>query len=95
MARNVVEEFEECEGFKQQDERAENEDEIVGEAAEHVDIDDGGKVGRGNGVGVVRAPAVFPARGLARLAAGAALADQATPAAKRAITERGEASAAQ
>src|SRR6202008_2929321 len=44
VARDVVEQFEEGEGFKQQDERAENEHEIVEEAAKYIDIDDGGKV---------------------------------------------------
>ena len=46
VARDVVEQFEEGEGFKEQYERAENENEIIEEAAKHVDVNDGRKVGR-------------------------------------------------
>ena len=79
VASDVVEEFEKGEGFKEQDESAEDQEEIVGEAAEHIDVNDGRKVGGSERKGLVKGFAIFLANGLASLAAGAALANQSAP----------------
>ena len=79
VAGDVVEKLEEGEGFKEQDEGAEDQEEIVGEAAEHVDVDDGRKIRGSERKRFMSGVAIFLAKRLARLDAGAPLADQPAP----------------